>query len=558
MANNKKYKYTQDEFLKIIYDLVGDEYTVLSDYKGNRNKVLMRHNICGNEWLVTPCNFIEHGSRCPVENGKIKYSTQEYKQKLYKTNPNLELLDEYINSSTKLHFKCLKDGYVFLAEPKQVLSGSGCPCCAGRIVVVGINDLHTTNPEVSKYLNNYNDGFDITYGTHKKIDFKCPHCSSLKKCRPNRVLDINGKYQCSVCGDGISYPEKFMASVLEQLNIEYIYQLTHTYYDWVGNYRYDFYVPSKNLIIEMNGLQHYCSSNCWNNKMNNSDDIKYELAKNNGIKNFVYVDARYSKFDYVKNNIIQSLSYYFDLSNINWERCGENANKSLMIEICNYVTNNKNFDINILCENFNLSSSTVLSYVKEGAKLGLCKLEKYKYYIQKSKNEKISNAISNDVICIETGEIFKSISYINKEYNIHLTGIKHKPKQLGLTWEYYIDGNIYPKPYDFTLKEYLQRYNELLPLISKINRYDENFEYMNTYSNLNELSKLGYSAGSISKYMGKNAMVYSSYWFYSFDMSQFSKKHVQKIIPKAMDKFIIKGSYQKEIYKNNQKMEVSV
>ena len=558
MANNKKYKYTQDEFLKIIYDLVGDEYTVLSDYKGNRNKILIRHNVCGNEWWVTPSNFIEHGSRCPVENGKIKYSTQEYKQKLYKTNPNLELLDEYINSSTKLHFKCLKDNYVFLAEPKQVLGGSGCPCCAGRIVVVGINDLHTTNPEVSKYLNNYNDGFDITYGTHKKIDFKCPHCSSLKKCRPNHVLDINGKYKCSVCGDGISYPEKFMASVLEQLNIEYIYQLTHTYYDWIGNYRYDFYVPSKNLIIEMNGLQHYCSSNCWNSKMNNSDDIKYELAKNNGIKNFVYVDARYSKFDYVKNNIIQSLSYYFDLSNIDWERCGENANKSLMIEICNYVTNNKNFDINILCENFNLSSSTVLSYVKEGAKLGLCKLEKYKYYIQKSKNEKISNAISNDVICIETGEIFKSINYINKEYNINLAGIKHNPKQMGLTWEYYIEGNIYPKPYDFTLKEYLQRYNELLPLISKINRYDENFEYMNTYSNLNELSKLGYSAGSISKYMGKNAMVYSSYWFYSFDMSQFSKKHVQKIIPKAMDKFIIKGSYQKEIYKNNQKMEVSV
>ena len=41
MTNNKKYKYTQEEFLKIIYDLVGDEYTVLSDYNGNRNKSLL-------------------------------------------------------------------------------------------------------------------------------------------------------------------------------------------------------------------------------------------------------------------------------------------------------------------------------------------------------------------------------------------------------------------------------------------------------------------------------------------------------------------------------------
>ena len=41
MTNNKKYKYTQEEFLKIIYDLVGDEYTVLSDYNGNRNKIFL-------------------------------------------------------------------------------------------------------------------------------------------------------------------------------------------------------------------------------------------------------------------------------------------------------------------------------------------------------------------------------------------------------------------------------------------------------------------------------------------------------------------------------------
>ena len=78
MTNNKKYKYTQEEFLKIIYDLVGDEYTVLSDYNGNRNKILMRHNVCGNEWWITPSNFIEHSTRCPIENGKIKYSTKEY------------------------------------------------------------------------------------------------------------------------------------------------------------------------------------------------------------------------------------------------------------------------------------------------------------------------------------------------------------------------------------------------------------------------------------------------------------------------------------------------
>lgn len=558
MANNKKYKYTQDEFLKIIYDLVGDEYTVLSEYKGNRNKILMRHNICGNEWRITPSNFIEHGTRCPVENGKNKYSTKEYKQKLYTINPNIDLLDKYVNADTKLHFKCLKDGYVFLAKPKQVLRGNGCPCCAGRKIVIGINDLNTTNPEVSKFLDNYNDGFDATYGTHKKLTFKCPNCFSLKRCRPNGVLDINGKYKCSVCGDGISYPEKFMASVLEQLDIEYIYQLTHTYYDWIGNYRYDFYIPNKNLIIEMNGLQHYCDSNSWKNISDNTDSIKYELAKSNGIEHIVYVDARSSDFEYIKSNIINSLSNYFDFSNINWEKCGENANKSLMIEVCKYIENNENFDSNTLSEHFNLCSTTILSYIKEGSKLGLCSLDKYKYYVHKNRNKKITDAISNDIICIETGEIFQSISYVNREYNIHLVGIKNKPRQFGLTWEYYTKNKEYPHIYNFTLKEYVKRYNELTQLISKINQYDENLNYVKTYDSLKELSKLGYSSGSISKYMTKHSMVYSSYWFYSFDPSQFSKEHIQELTPTPMDNFIIKGSYQKEIYNNRFNEEVSV
>lgn len=257
MANNKRYKYTEEEFLKIVYALVGDEYTVLSEYKGNRNKVLMRHNVCGNEWWITPDNFVEKGSRCPIENATIKYTTETFKEKLLVVNPNLELLDEYINGKTKVRFKCLKDGFIFSAQPQQVLSGTGCPCCAGRKVVVGINDLNTTHPNITNYLINYDDGYTITYGSHKKLTFQCPCCKSLKKCRPNMVMDSNNKYKCIVCGDGLSYPEKFTLSLLEQLDVEYIYQLTQKYFDWIGNYRYDFYIPSKDLIIEVNGLQHY-------------------------------------------------------------------------------------------------------------------------------------------------------------------------------------------------------------------------------------------------------------------------------------------------------------
>lgn len=47
-----------------IFDLVGDEYKIISDYKGTNENVLFYHNVCGKTFLKTPHNFIA-GQRCP-------------------------------------------------------------------------------------------------------------------------------------------------------------------------------------------------------------------------------------------------------------------------------------------------------------------------------------------------------------------------------------------------------------------------------------------------------------------------------------------------------------
>ncbi len=55
---------TPAEFRDEIAELVGDEYTVLSDYTRALDKVLMRHAKCGNEFMITPNSF-KNGTRCP-------------------------------------------------------------------------------------------------------------------------------------------------------------------------------------------------------------------------------------------------------------------------------------------------------------------------------------------------------------------------------------------------------------------------------------------------------------------------------------------------------------
>lgn len=57
------------DFNSKVYALVGDEYSVLGDYRGSKTKILMKHNVCNYEWMVRPDNFLGNknkaGSKCP-------------------------------------------------------------------------------------------------------------------------------------------------------------------------------------------------------------------------------------------------------------------------------------------------------------------------------------------------------------------------------------------------------------------------------------------------------------------------------------------------------------
>lgn len=73
---SKKLALTTEKFKQKVFDQVGNEYSVLSEYKNNSTKILIKHNICGNEYLVTPDMFI----------GKKLEDVQNVKQKSLERN----------------------------------------------------------------------------------------------------------------------------------------------------------------------------------------------------------------------------------------------------------------------------------------------------------------------------------------------------------------------------------------------------------------------------------------------------------------------------------------
>lgn len=63
--NAKKAMLTQEDFENRVYERVGKTYSVIGKYKGADNKIEMKHNECGHEYLTTPNKFYHSGRRCP-------------------------------------------------------------------------------------------------------------------------------------------------------------------------------------------------------------------------------------------------------------------------------------------------------------------------------------------------------------------------------------------------------------------------------------------------------------------------------------------------------------
>jgi very-short-patch-repair endonuclease len=200
------------------------------------------------------------------------------------------------------------------------------------------------------------------------------------------------------CGDGVSYPNKFMYNLLTQLKVKFISEYTPV---WVKPKLYDFYIPSLNLIIEMDGYFHsnYNNMNGQSKEESKSiDNQKDQLAKQHNIK-MIRIDCDYkssNRFDYIKENILNSeLLEYFNLKYIDWIKIEKFTASNLVKEVCKIKNDNPNIITREICELVGLKKCCVIKYLKQGTKLGWC------YYNPKDEQEK-----SN----IKRGEFLKQIT----------------------------------------------------------------------------------------------------------------------------------------------------
>ena len=268
------------------------------------------------------------------------------------------------------YFKCEKCGLSFPRAVYHITGspskpkGSGCPICdasGARCVVKGINDIATTHPHLIEYFVEVEDAYRYSKGTNKYIDFKCPDCETVK----NMLIPNFIKYGicCDSCSDTLPYGEKFVFNLLKQSNLDFEKEYSPS---WIHPHRYDFYIPSLNLIIETDGGQHKQQRIGWRglDKEKEIDELKNKMAKEHGLK-LIRIDTKRGIGEYITKDIIKSeLPFLINLSNIDFIECGIKATRSHVYKAS--VLTKEGYSIKEISQELCVSETTVKRWKKQG------------------------------------------------------------------------------------------------------------------------------------------------------------------------------------------------
>ena len=409
---------THEEFIEEI-SVKNPNIEILGKYINSREKIKVRCKNCGHIWEVR-ANHLIQGTGCPTcYRNRTRNTHEEFMMKLFEVNihaNDFEVLDEYYNSTTKITCRCKICGSKWRVKPSILLSDkTGCPVCANRQIIHGINDVATLNPELVKYFVNPEDAKKYSTQSNQYVLLRCPDCGEEKYMQV--FMLVSRGFNCGHCSDKISYPNKYLRGFLKQFNLsKVIYEYSP---EWAKPYRYDgyFIYKSKKYVIEMDGRFHYNDNNMSNitaDMQKYIDNIKDNLALEHNIV-VIRIDSQKSDSEYISNNIKNSiLKDIFDLSKVNWCECEVFATSNIAKEVCLYYEKNKSSKKEI-SNLFGISNNTVLKYLKTGNNLGWCN-----YLVKNNVNIERKKVITYDInknMIYQFNSIHECSTFMTNKYN---------------------------------------------------------------------------------------------------------------------------------------------
>lgn len=258
------------------------EFEILEDPNSGQHLVKVFHKKCGNLLIIRLNNHLKR--YCAYCSKKKKRTIQEW-QKLSNDihNSEFEILEEPLNGKTKvkiLHKKC--GNLLKMTLNNHINHNNACKQCSKY--------SHKSHQYwINKSKEIWNDDYlilDEVTNCYNKVEIKHMICDRIHSKSMNSF--IHGKRGCPYCNDDIKYAEKYIKNYLDSIDIEYEREKT---FDDLKNpksgrkLRFDFWIPSKKLIIEVNGVQHYKSIGFWGGEEKYQEQIYRDTIKRNYLEN---------------------------------------------------------------------------------------------------------------------------------------------------------------------------------------------------------------------------------------------------------------------------------
>lgn len=321
---------TTEEFKERV-KVINPNIEIQGRYVRTQIPIACKCKICGYEWASSTPSSIQRGVKCPqCLNERLRQeralTQQEFEKRVDEKNPNIEILGDYVNGTTRIACRCKKCRKEWTPLAGNLLAGYSCAKCAG-------NEKHSHAWFVKK-MRKYPDIRII--GTYKnlkeKVEVRCVKCGKQWSGSPAGLL----KSGCC-CGrkNGTSSQEEYIAIAFEWLYGKN--KVIRQERDLIGM-ELDIYIPDKRIAIEPGDWIYHKKPDVFFRDMKKKD-----LCKEKGISLLtVYFNVEESQI-FSEDSIIKTTSplirredkkrivcevfNYFGISDkfqdVEWEKIGE-------------------------------------------------------------------------------------------------------------------------------------------------------------------------------------------------------------------------------------------
>lgn len=341
-----------------------------------------------------------------------------------KYDGKFSVIGKYIDAMTKIELQCNFCKTILHRTPNSALSRNcSCPVCDSKLVtnrvIVGVNDLCTTRPDIASILKNPEDGYLFREKSGKKTDFICPHCKNIVNKTISEVSEFG--LRCNFCSRNYSYPNRLMTNLLSILNVAFTNEfMIHPY-----PYKYDFMfqLNQQKIIVEMDGSYGHGSVDTiymTKEEQIETDKLKDEIALENGYQ-MIRIDCKYTsaskKFDYISNNIMKSeLCKILKITQDALIKADKNSQDSTVIQIAS-DWNKGITDYDYYYEKYHYDRHSIRKILIKCSELNMIEDSPDDIYwiTKKNAGKKIAYTMGQPVMCNETRQVYQSITIAEKE-----------------------------------------------------------------------------------------------------------------------------------------------